>query len=137
MTWKEDESAHHIFNSCMGNAFNPIKRDKSGVDCAKCGKELIVVYHENGLYSVSCRRCRTVTLLSATDPRTAAKWLWRRARHGSWLKIEPNGSQFRRKCSECGGIVHAVSDFCPFCGAFMDCAYEDDGSGIGQAFSPD
>jgi len=124
MTWKEDESAHHIFNSCMENAFNPIKRDKSGVDCAKCGKELIVVYHENGLYSVSCRRCRTVTLLSATDPRTAAKW--------RWLKIEPNGSQFRRKCSECGGIVHAVSDFCPFCGAFMD-AVDDQSGGAENA----
>lgn len=41
-------------------------------------------------------------------------------RHGRWVKIEQNGSQFRRKCSECGGIVHAVSDFCPDCGAKMN-----------------
>lgn len=41
-------------------------------------------------------------------------------RHGRWIKIEPSGTQFRRKCSECGGIVHAVSDFCPYCGAKMD-----------------
>lgn len=139
MTWKEDESAQLIFNSCMENAFNPIERSKSDVPCTICGKELIVVYHENGLYSISCRRCRTVTLLNATDQRTAAKWLFLRThkRKGVWLKIEPSGSQFRRKCSECGGIVHAISDYCPFCGAFMDSKYEDDGSGIGQTFSPD
>ena len=41
-------------------------------------------------------------------------------RHGRLVKIEPNGSQFRRKCSECGDIVHAVSDFCHYCGARMD-----------------
>ena len=41
-------------------------------------------------------------------------------KHGRWIKIEPSGTQFRRKCSECGGIVHAVSDFCPYCGAKMD-----------------
>ena len=41
-------------------------------------------------------------------------------RHGRWIKIEPNVTQFRRKCSKCGGIVHAVSDFCPYCGAKMD-----------------
>lgn len=120
MTWKEDESAQIIFNACMETAFNPIERNKSGVDCARCGKELIVEYHENGLYSVSCRRCRTVTLLNATDPHTAANWLGRHIeRHGSWLKIEPNGSQFRMKCSECGGFVHAVTSFCPFCGSDM------------------
>ena len=48
-------------------------------------------------------------------------------RHGRWIKIEPNGSQFRRKCSECGGIVHAVSDFCPYCGARMDATDTDVG----------
>lgn len=42
------------------------------------------------------------------------------SQHGWWVKIEQNVSQFRRKCSECGGIVHAVSDFCPYCGAKMD-----------------
>lgn len=53
-------------------------------------------------------------------------------KHGRWLKIEPSGTQFRRKCSECGGIVHAVSDFCPFCGARMD-AGEDQGGGSDNA----
>lgn len=37
-------------------------------------------------------------------------------RHGRWIKIEPNGLQSRWKCSECDGIVHAVTDFCPYCG---------------------
>lgn len=41
-------------------------------------------------------------------------------RHGRWIKIEPSGTQFRWKCSECGGIVHAVFDFCPYCGVKMD-----------------
>lgn len=46
-------------------------------------------------------------------------------RHGRWIKIEPNGLQSRWKCSECDGIVHAVTDFCPYCGEKM---YQDGGT---------
>lgn len=41
-------------------------------------------------------------------------------RRGRWIKIEPNGLQSRWKCSECDGIVHAVTDFCPYCGENMN-----------------
>ncbi|MBQ5389866.1 MAG: hypothetical protein IIU58_03060 [Clostridia bacterium] len=44
-------------------------------------------------------------------------------RHGGWMKIEPTISlQSRWKCSrsKCGGIVHAITDYCPYCGARMD-----------------
>lgn len=41
-------------------------------------------------------------------------------RHGRWIKIEPNVLQSRWKCIECDGIVHAVTNFCPFCGTRMD-----------------
>lgn len=46
-------------------------------------------------------------------------------RHGLWMKIEPTISlQSRWKCSrsKCGGIVHAITDYCPYCGARMDAA---------------
>lgn len=44
-------------------------------------------------------------------------------RHGRWMKIEPTiRLQSRWKCSrsKCGGIVHAITDYCPYCGARMD-----------------
>lgn len=43
-------------------------------------------------------------------------------RHGGWIKIEPTiNLQPRWKCSriKCGGIVHAITDYCPNCGARM------------------
>ena len=44
-------------------------------------------------------------------------------RHGRWIKIEPSiNLQSRWKCSriKCGGIVHAITYYCPNCGARMD-----------------
>ncbi len=50
-------------------------------------------------------------------------------RHGWWIKIEPSiNLQSRWKCSriKCGGIVHAITDYCPNCGARMDGGADND-----------
>jgi hypothetical protein len=53
-------------------------------------------------------------------------------RRGRWMKIEPSISlQSRWKCSrsKCGGIVHAITDYCPYCGARMDATDTNVGKG--------
>jgi hypothetical protein len=78
---------------------------------------------------------------SLTDEEAAVfeKWLNHDAviepelRHGRWIKIEPNGLQSRWKCSECDGIVHAVTNFCPYCGEKMNDFGADVGRNVSQS----
>ena len=60
-------------------------------------------------------------------------------RHGRWVDGISRGS-YSIYCSYCGSHKETIcsSEYCPACGAKMDAYIEDDdGSGIGQTFSPD
>lgn len=93
--------------------------------CPFCGgkAKLSLFLCRDTIVCTECPACIVPPIIGAySKGELAAEWNGRaeQTEHGRWLKIEPSGSQFRRKCSECGGIVHAVSDFCPYCGAKMD-----------------
>lgn len=58
-------------------------------------------------------------------------------RHGHWMFL-PQKNSYLWKCSKCKGNFDQQFSFCPHCGSKMDgCEYDDDGSGVGQTFSPD
>ena len=58
-------------------------------------------------------------------------------RHGHWMFL-PQKNGYLWKCSKCKGNYDQQYSFCPHCGAKMDgVEYDDDGSGVGQTFSPD
>lgn len=108
--------------------------------CPFCGEKPDIIRVSEHSFFAECKgdKCRAVIFTYGHTPEQAAeKWNSRteqpkEQKRGRWLKIEPSGTQFRRKCSECGGIVHAVSDFCPFCGACMD-AGDDQSGGVENA----
>lgn len=47
------------------------------VYCRNCGTKLKVYYAENRLYSVKCGYCETVTLVRASNPTQAARFVGR------------------------------------------------------------
>lgn len=66
--------------------------------------------------------------------------------HALWLKLGNTGSEYtdRWQCSRCKQTARAETwgrvceyERCPHCGAIMGEYDDDDGSGVGQTFSPD
>ena len=67
-------------------------------------------------------------------------------KHAHWVKFGSSGSDYsdRWQCSGCKRTARAETwglvceyERCPHCGAIMGEYDDDDGSGVGQTFSPD
>lgn len=66
-----DDVVKLAYKGCLEIADNPTGRNTTKYYCEWCRDPLTVAYHEDGLYSVHCAKCRRVTLIKADDCETA------------------------------------------------------------------
>lgn len=64
-----DKLCHRVFEAKDGEDY--LAR-KAGVECGKCGNELMAYYCENRLYLVKCESCGMLALITASSPSDAA-----------------------------------------------------------------
>lgn len=67
-----DTYCRKIFNGIIVRHNSPVTLSEVAYPCKKCGEWLYVCYHEDRIYSVTCTRCNTVTLVRARNPDEAA-----------------------------------------------------------------
>lgn len=64
-----DDKFHEVFNS--GACYVPAH----DIRCRNCRTRLKVYYAENRLYSVKCGYCETLTLVKASNPTEAMRYV--------------------------------------------------------------
>lgn len=65
-----DKLCHKVFGSRDGG--EDYLTRKAGVECGKCGNELMTYYCENRLYLVKCESCGMLALITASSQSDAA-----------------------------------------------------------------
>lgn len=69
-----DQCAHRLFDFVSDRR---VEWDKTKIRCCACGELLETAYHEEGLYSVRCGKCKTdcttATLIKAKSRNDAAE----------------------------------------------------------------
>lgn len=66
----DDKTIRDVFTARL-----PYKPMLTKVNCRNCGTQLKVYYAEEGVYAVKCCFCETVTLVEASNPTQAMRFV--------------------------------------------------------------